>query len=168
MASPRILVREDDQPKNVQLAPAPDFGWRLIGVLGLVFLAVGFLDIALAWYPFNYGNPEWEFATVSSTLDSFPVPTLGLALLLGAAVATGMRRGVRVWSVVLIVVAVLVLMAGVIYLLNLPLAFQSVQEPVLRTGLKKAVTKTIGQLVLYPAAFVTMAIMGLRHAGTKR
>ena len=169
MASPRVLVREDGHGTRTSfLPPAPDFGWQLLGWLGWTFLIVGTLDVALAWYPFNLGNPDWEFGTISSTLDSLPVPTLGLGLLLGSSVARGWKTGTRVFAVLLIVAALLILAAGVIYLLNIPLAFKTVQEPLLRTGLKKAVTKSIGQGVLYPLAFVITAVQGWRHANRSR
>src|SRR5574338_443220 len=67
---------------------------------------------------------------------------LGLALLLGAAVARGWILGTRVWAIVGIVMAVLILAAAVIWALNLPLAFRSVQEPAARLGLKKSVAKS--------------------------
>lgn len=168
MAPPRILVREDEQGKRSYLTPAPDFGWQLISILGGTYALLGLLDIALTWYPFAFGNPDWEFGTVASTLDGLPVPTLGVALLLGAAVARGSKRAVRIWSTVLIVMAVTVLAIGVVYLLNVPLAFKTVQEPMIRTGLKKAVSKAVGQMLLYPVAFGIMAVMGLKHSRVTR
>ena len=168
MASPRVLVREDARGGRSYLPPAPDFGWQLLGWLGATFLIVGMLDIALAWYPFNLGNSEWEFGTISSTFDSLPVVTLGLALLLGSSVARGWKAGVRIFAGLLILAALMILAALVIYGLNLPLAFKSVQDPLLRTGLKKAVTKAIGQGVFYPAAFLIIALKALRHANRSR
>lgn len=169
MASPRVLVREDGQGGKARfIPPAPDFGWQLLGWLGWVFLIVGGIDIALTWYPFNLGNPDWEFGTISSTLDSLPVTTMGLAILLASSVARGWKLGIRIFSILLLVAALLVVAAIVIYLLNLPLAFKSVTEPILRTGLKKAVTKTISQGVFYPTAFVIMGMQGWRHANRSR
>ena len=168
MASPRVLVREDERSGRSYLPPAPDFGWQVIGWLGVTFLLVGGLDIALAWYPFNLGNAEWEFGTISQTFDGLPVVTMGLALCLGAAIARGWRQGVRLFGILFLVAAVLIIAALVIYGLNLPLAFKSVQNPLLRTGLKKAVTKAIGQGVFYPAAFIIMGLKALRHASRSR
>jgi len=169
MASPRVLVREDTEGrKRSWRPPAPDFGWKLLGWVGGVLLIVGLIDLGLAFYPPMFGNPNWEFGTVSSQLNSLPVPMLGLALLLGAAVARGWILGTRVWAIVGIVMAVLILAAAVIWALNLPLAFRSVQEPAARLGLKKSVAKSVAQAILYPVAFLWIGWQGLRHSRAQR
>jgi hypothetical protein len=169
MASPRVLVREDSEGrKRSWRPPAPDFGWKLLGWVGGVLLIVGLIDLGLAFYPPMFGNPNWEFGTVSSSLNSLPVPMLGLALLLGAAVARGWVLGTRVWAIVGIVLAVCILAAAVIWALNLPLAFKSVQEPVARLGLKKSVAKSVAQAILYPVAFLWIGWQGLRHVRAQR
>ncbi len=169
MASPRVLVREDTEGrKRSWRPPAPDFGWKLLGWVGGVLLIVGLIDLGLAMYPPMFGNPNWEFGTVSAQLNSLPVPMLGLALLLGAAVARGWILGTRVWAIVGIVMAVLILAAAVIWALNLPLAFRSVQEPAARLGLKKSVAKSVAQAILYPVAFLWIGWQGLRHARVQR
>lgn len=169
MASPRVLVREDTEGrKRSWRPPAPDFGWKLLGWVGGVLLIVGLLDLGLAFYPPMIGNPNWEFGTVSAQLNSLPVPMLGLALLLGAAVARGWILGTRVWAIVAIVMAVLIVAAAVLWALNLPLAFRSVQEPAARLGLKKSVAKSVAQSILYPVAFLWIGWQGLRHSRTQR
>jgi hypothetical protein len=169
MASPRVLVREDTEGrKRSWRPPAPDFGWKLLGWVGGVLLIVGLIDLGLAMYPPMFGNPNWEFGTVGSQLNSLPVPMLGLALLLGAAVARGWILGTRVWAIVGIVMAVLILAAAVIWALNLPLAFRSVQEPAARLGLKKSVAKSIAQAIPYPVAFLWIGWQGFRHSRAQR
>ncbi|HET8634749.1 MAG TPA: hypothetical protein VFL88_11445 [Gemmatimonadales bacterium] len=169
MASPRVLVREDSEGrKRSWRPPAPDFGWKLLGWVGGVLLIVGLIDLGLAFYPPMFGNPNWEFGTISSQLNSLPVPTLGLGLLLGAAVARGWELGMRIWAIVGIVLAVFIVAAAVLWALNLPLAFRSVQEPAARLGLKKSVAKSVAQAILYPVAFLWIGWQGLRHARAKR
>ena len=165
MSTPKVLVQE--APAKPRLSPAPDFGWDLLGWIGLVFTAVGGVDLLLTWYPMNFGNPEWEFGTVSAALDGLPVLTLGLGLLMGAGVARGQRWLVRTMAVVLVVLAVLILAAAILYLTNLPIALQSVTQPVIRTGLKKAIAKAAGQSVLYPLAFGWIALKAWRHTAVK-
>jgi hypothetical protein len=162
-------VREDSEGrKRSWRPPAPDFGWKLLGWVGGVLLIIGLIDLGLALYPPMFGNPNWEFGTVSAQLNSLPVPMLGLALLLGAAVARGWVLGMRVWAILGIVLAVLILAAAVLWALNLPLAFRSVQEPAARLGLKKSVAKSVAQAILYPVAFLWIGWQGLRHARAQR
>lgn len=169
MAAPRVLVRDEDRgAKKRWIPPAPDFGWELMGLLGIVFFLMGCLDILLAGYPFQFGNPEWEFGTIGSWLNALSVPTLGLTLLIGAAVARGWALGVKIWSIVLLLGALIVLGLLVVYSLNLPLAFRAVQEPLARTGLKKSVAKTVIQGLFYPTVFLIVAFKAWRHSGARR
>lgn len=169
MASPRVLVREDTEGrKRSWRPPAPDFGWKLLGWVGGVLLISGLLDLGLAMYPLGFGNSNWEFGVIGSVLNGLPVPMLGLSLLLGAAVARGWVQGMRIWGLLAITAAVLILAVAVIWALNLPLAFKTVQEPVARLGLKKSVAKTVAQAILYPVAFLWIGWQGMRHARAQR
>jgi hypothetical protein len=71
-----LLAKEPDE--RLPLEESADFGWYLLGWIGLAFALVGGFDLALIWIPLGFGNPEWEFGTVSATLDGLPVTTLGL------------------------------------------------------------------------------------------
>ena len=155
-----ILINEPQTgPKRP--APTPDFGWFLLGVAGLAFFLAGLADIGLAWLPLRVGNAEWEFGTVSRSLDSLPLPLLGISLVLAAGVA----RGKRFWSwaavVVLALFAVFVVVAGVLYGLDVPLALRAVKDPVILGGLKKSIFRTGVQAVLYAVATVVLAWAGM-------
>jgi hypothetical protein len=164
MTGPKILVQDAGRPR---LAPAPDFGWYLLGWIGVVFTFVGGLDLLLTWYPPRFGNAEWEFGTVSASLDGLPVLTLGLALTLGAAAARGQRWLLRSLTIVLLILATLIGVWAVLYATNIPIALQAVTDPSIRTGLKKAIAKAAGQSVLYPVAFVWLAIVSWRRSSAK-
>src|SRR5262249_28846829 len=43
--------------------------WSILGWLGIVFVVLGFGDIALGIYPTQFGNQEWEFGMVSALLN---------------------------------------------------------------------------------------------------
>lgn len=169
MESPRILVREEEAgARKSYLPPAPDFGWSLLGLAGITFFVVGMLDLGLTGYPYQFGNPDWEFGTVGSVLNGIPVPMLGLALLIGSAAARGWQLGLRLWAAVALIAALLILAGTLLYALNLPLAFKTVEEPLLRTGLKKSVLKTLVQALIYPTVFLILAYRAWRHSGAVR
>jgi len=169
MAAPRVLVRDEDSATRKRwIPPAPDFGWELLGLIGGVFVFMGALDIVLSGYPYQFGNPEWEFGTIGGWLNGLSVPALGMALLIGSAVARGWRLGVRLWAILLVLAAVIVLGLLVIYSLNLPLASRAVTEPAVRTALKKSVLKTLIQGLFYPVVFLMIAWKAWRHSGAAR
>src|SRR2546426_806988 len=116
MTGPKVLVPAPAQSSaRAPLPPAPDFGWLLLGSLGLVFTVVGGTDVLLTWVPVRFGNPEWEFGTVTSSLDGLPLVTMGLVLMLAAGTARGMRWVVRTVALVMVVLAVAIALAAVLY-----------------------------------------------------
>ncbi len=165
MAAPQILVNADaSRPARRPLAPAPDYGWYLLGWLGLVFVLVGMTDLLMAWYPVRIGNPEWEFGTISRTYDNLPISALGLGLLLGAGVARGVRWWTRIAAVIFLLMAVVVIGGLVLYATNIPLALRSVTAPLALSGLKRAILKALVQGVMYGGVFVLLGVSALKHS----
>ena len=132
----------------------------------MVFLLVGGLDVALAWYPLNLGNPEWEFGTISATFDRLPLVTMGLIFLVGSGVARGTRWLVRGVALVMVVAGVTILLAAILYATDVPLALDAAPNPVVQLGLRRAIAKTAGQGVLYPVAYVWVGIRAWRHVNS--
>jgi Ca2+/H+ antiporter len=130
-----------------------------------VFALVSSADIALTWYPLAFGNAEWEFGTVTASLNGMPLLMIGLALMLGAAVARGQRWLIRTLSAIMVMLAIAVIAVALVYALTLPIALRAVSDaPLAALGLKKAIAKTSIQVMLYPLAFLWLAASGWRHS----
>lgn len=142
-------------------------GWAMVGWAAFAFAVVGGADVVLAWYPPAVGNPEWEFGTVSQTLDALPLLSLGVVLLVGSGVVRGQRWLVRTGAVILSLMALAVVAADVLYAMSVPIALNSVPENVIRTGLKKAIVKATIQGVTYPVIYTIVAVLAFRHAKRK-
>ena len=168
MTAPRILVREESKSrqKGGGVEPAPELGWYLLGGLGLVFALVGGIDILLAWYPANFGDMEWKFGTVTTTLNSFPLLSMGLILLTVSGLARGRRWVIGTMVAILALMVVLVIFCAAIYVPQISNAMGAVTDPTIKMGLKRAVTKTSVQMVLYPAIFVWIALRALKQFRT--
>lgn len=141
----------------------PDVAWTVVGEVGALLAVVGVIDLALAWYPLSFGNPEWEFGTVTTTLDGLPATAIGLGMVLAAALFLEKRLLGRVVAGLLGLLGLLILAMGLMYVTTLPMAWASVNEPVLQEGLLKAITKTLVQALLYPAVFIGVALQGWRN-----
>jgi len=129
----------------------------------VTFAVVGGVDVLLTWYPLHFGSAEWEFGTVTATLNGLPLFTMGMALMVAAAVAGGSRRGVRTLAVAFVVVAVAIALAAILWVTTVPIALHSVADPVVKTGLKKAIAKTCVQAIAYPLGFAWVGIKAWRH-----
>lgn len=155
----RILTDDAPSPRrHLPLAPSPESAWSVVGFIGVAFTVVGGWDVVLAWVPARFGSPEWEFGTVTQTLDSLPLLTMGLVLSAAASLAAGTRWAARPVAVVLIVLAAILLVAGLMYATNVPLALRSLSDPTLKVGLKKAIEKTGVQALVYCTAYTWIAV----------
>jgi len=160
--APRIFASagEPKKPRPIDSSQT----WYLLGWTALAFLLVGGVDFALTWYPPDFGNREWEFGTVTASLNGMPILLLGISLLLGASLRTGRR-----WWAVLALVASLVMLlwvvvGAVLWATNIPLALRSVPDQ-LALGIKKSLVKTVVQSLVYP---LILAFLMVRSAGALR
>src|SRR5262245_19606353 len=115
-----ILIND---PPHESKRAVQDFsvGWGLLLAVGWLFVAIGLLNIVLVWVPIHFGSTEYEFASVAASLDSLPLPTMGVVFALAASRALGRPVGAKVSVVLAVVMAVLILVGAVLYWLNVPL-----------------------------------------------
>jgi hypothetical protein len=165
-----IMPRDSGRPgataksSSSQYLGSPLLSWKLLGWLGIAYLIMSTIDIALGWYPVRFGTPEWEFGTVSATIDGLAIPTLALYLTLCSAIARERPIIVRVVSIVLICLAIFLAILFILYLTAVPLALKAVAtNPVVHLGMEKAIIKAIVLFVGYEILFVGGGIKGLRR-----
>jgi hypothetical protein len=165
-----ILPQQSGRPSIVERATTAHsatpqlIGWKILGWLGLVYLIMSLIDLALGWYPFRFGSPEWEFGTISATVSGLAIPTLALYLMLGSAIALGRPRIAKTVAIVMILLALLLPSLGVIYLTNVPFALKATAtNDVVHFGIKKAILKTLTLFAGYEILYVLGAIQGLRR-----
>jgi hypothetical protein len=138
--------------------------WDLLGLLGFALFVVGGTDFLLSWFPARFGNPEWEFGTITAALNSMPAPLMGLTLLLVAVLESESVVWARILSVLMLAWAVALVGLAVIYGLTIPLAAKGFDVPNIGIGLKRAIAKSLVQLVVYPVSMAWMGIRGLKLA----
>jgi hypothetical protein len=136
----------------------------MLGWLGVAYLIMSAIDLALGWYPLGFGKPEWEFGTISATIAGFAVPTLALYLILGSALARERTKVARGIAVAMIVLALFVAILFILYLTAVPLALEGVStNPSIQLGIKKAIVKSLTLFLGYETLFIIGAIEGLRR-----
>lgn len=157
---PATVVR----PSLTQLASAQLNGWAILGWLGLAYLIMSVIDLALGWYPVRFGQPEWEFGTISATIAGLAIPTLSLYLMLASAFARERAKLIRVIAIAMIVIAVFLAVLFILYLTAVPLALRAVSNnPIIHLGMEKSIIKSLTLFLGYEALFVLGAIKGLRR-----
>lgn len=165
MAAPKILVAGavSERKSKVQGVTGSDAAWSLLSLVGAAFVIIGGVDLVLAWFPSALGSPEWEFGTIGASLNGFPLPALGIMLILGGGIARGSRWQVRSAAAVSAILVLLLLGFAFLYLTVIPVALGDVTNAAVRAGLMKSVVKALVLLALYPVLFGWAAYRGLRH-----
>jgi hypothetical protein len=157
-----ILDTTPATPRSRTTAPSAEVAWRWIGWFALLLTVTAIGDWTLAWLPFRFGSPEWEFGTIAATFSGLPLLTMGFAGLLGSAISRGIRWQVIVTSWLMILFALMILSALVIFLLDVPIALRAVSGPA-RLGIFKAIAKTGLIGLLFPTGFLVAAVGALRY-----
>jgi hypothetical protein len=142
-------------------APTPKV-WGVLLALGLALAVVGAVDVALLWFPARWASVDWEFGTVSATIEGMPLVTLGLGLLTASVLARGSRTGAVVVAVVLFLFALFSVVMLVILALDLPVVMRAV-DPQLRPTLNKAILKSGIMGVVYVVLYTIIGIQAARR-----
>lgn len=131
---------------------------RMFLVAGCAFTFVGLSDLALLWLPPQVGNVAWEYATVGRTLDSMPMPTLGL-LLIGFGVLRAphpTRRGVTLVAAIFFVFGVLSAILAFLLFTSAPAVISQTPAEA-ADAVRRAATRHGVQSVVYPLAWFAIA-----------
>jgi hypothetical protein len=138
--------------------------WRILGWLGLAFLIMSLIDLALGWYPVRFGVPGWEFGTISATIAGLAIPCLSLYLILGSAIALERPTVAKVAAIVMIVLALILPALLILYLTNVPIALRTTAtNEVANLGIKRSILKSLTLFTGYEILFVLGALKGLRR-----
>jgi hypothetical protein len=121
------------------------------------------MDILLAWWPPSFGNSEWKFGTVTTTLASFPLLAMGLVLLAASGMGRGKKWLLRTMTIILVLIVLALVGCAAIYLPQVSPALAGVKDPTIKMGVQRAVLKTVAQLLMYPLVLGWIAWISWRH-----
>lgn len=156
----RILIKEEER-RAASVRPSTPTAWRVIGWFGLVLAVIGLADALVNWYPLALGSPEWEFGTISTTLGSLPLITMGLAGLLGSMLARGSRAGVMAVGSFVLLVGLVVLGLYVLFLTDVPMALRATAGKLGGLPIRRGIVRTSILGVGFGVGYLAAAIMSL-------
>jgi hypothetical protein len=166
---PHVLIQADTRAIDPISVSAPRTAWGLLGPVGVLLAVMGWIDIALHWYPPAFKSPEWELGTVATTFAALPLPTMGLMAALGSALARAVKTNLVVLSVVESLIVLFVLGSLIVFLLDVPLALRAVSAPGVpvqaATEMKRTVVRALvmglgfGVVYLYGAVVSTRFLL---------
>jgi hypothetical protein len=163
MSAPHVVIQADKKALNPITVVAPQTAWRLVGWFGLLLAVVGFVDVALQWYPTAFRSPEWEFGTVTGSLATLPLLSIGLMSMLASYLARAERAGIVAMAVVFGILLALLIGAYLLFLSDVPLALKaSSTTPVLIT-MKKSIIRTSVMAVGFGTAYLVAVVVSFRY-----
>ncbi len=160
----KLAIKQPEAAAPVAVRPAPQTAWRAIGWFGLLLAVVGLGNILVDWYPLGLGSPEWEFATIGTSLGQLPLLTMGVAALLASYLARGIRWGVVSMSIVLLVLGLTVLALYFVFLLDVPLALRSTASAAagMRLPVRRGIARASIMAVGFSVGYLAAAVISLR------
>jgi hypothetical protein len=137
-------------------------------VAGSAFALVGLADIFLLWFPPNPGSVTWEYATVGRTLDSLPMPMLGLLFLAYGVLRAPQptRHGVTFVSAIFVICGLLGVFLAFLIFTSAP-AIIAQTPPEAEGAVRRAAVRHGVQAVLYPLAWFVIAVIVRRSRGAE-
>lgn len=159
----------DHLPLTQHVESRREHVWPVLDWVGLAFLLMGLVDLALAWFPLGFGNPEWEFGTISATLNGMPLLTIGVVLLHVSGTMLGRRWQMRAIAGTAITLALLLVAAAMLYLTVYPIALRQggADNSLVLAGLQKAGFKAAALFVIYVVLFLRVGITGFRTSSAR-
>jgi hypothetical protein len=163
MTPPHVVIQADRKALNPISVTAPRTAWRLLGWFGLLLAVVGFIDVALQWYPASFKSPEWEFGTVASSVATLPLLTIGLMALLASFLARGDRAGVMTMAVVFAILLVLLIGAFLLFLSDVPLALKASAPTPMGVTIKKSIIRTSVMALGFGTGYLVAVVVSFRY-----
>jgi hypothetical protein len=162
----QVVMARPSEKRSPLAEPDARLAWRIILIVGIAAAIVGITDVGLLFFPARWASLEWEFGTISATIEGLPLCTLGLGLIAAAMVAQGYALGRRLLGPLLLVVGLFVVALLVIFALDVPVALRS-SEPALRAVLRKQILKTALMGVSYVFAYSVLGVWTWRRSNLK-
>ena len=133
-------------------------GYTMLAIIGGAFVLVGLVNLGLLWFPPRFGNAAWELGTVRQTFDAVPIVGLGWAILAYGIIRhpDARQNGIRTTSIVFAVLALIILLAGLLYATAVPSVLGEAPDQAL-DALGRSIIKTLAEITVYFVACLLIA-----------
>ncbi len=164
MAAPKVVIGSEKgaiKTPVLSVSERVSTAWGTLWWVGVLLFAAGVVDVGLAFYPPNFGDPTWRFEVAASVANGLPLPIVGLLGATMAAVAGRKRwRGQVVLFFNGLFTVFLVVML-ITFLLVMSPSFK-VAAPQVLIGLYKAAFRTILFYGVFAGATVSSMVVVAR------
>ena len=160
----RVLVTSRTAgPTGPVLPPREAALSNLAIAAGVGLAAIGLVDVMLLWASPRFGSPEWEFGTISGTLEALTLPTIGIALLSAGLIARGSRIAAYLVAVLCLLLTLFAIACSGLFALTVPPAWRGTPPP-LKPAVKVTLVKNAVLAMTYIPLFAYLSWTAFRSA----
>lgn len=142
-------------------------GWKYLFVLGIAVAVIGFIDIAILFFPPQWASLDWEFGTLNGVVEGLPLFTIGVGAMCAAAVANGWVLTRRLMALLTMLMALLLVVIGIMFTLDV-FAVLKVVQPAMKPTLKLTAVKISLMTMTYFVLYLALGVWTWRRLrGTK-
>lgn len=112
------------------------------------------------WFPLGFGDPAWEFGTLSQTFTSLPPTAFGLVLVAYAFVShPALGAGwARVAAVIFALGAIVLAVMGFLFLTVIPEVMRQTPPEGAEAVIRVVIINGV-EVVLYPVVFAAISVL---------
>ncbi len=165
--SARILIK-DEERQTAPVQPSWSAAWKAIGWFAFLLSVVGLNEFLINWYPPAFNSPEWEFATIASSLGTLPMLTIGFAGLLGAFLALGVRWGSVLMAVFVLLCGIAILGLFAVFMMDVPLALRATAATPAGLAIRRGIVRAGVLGLAFGVGYLAAAVITLRSLFRRR
>lgn len=138
-----------DLAGGVVYPPVPamnaEFGWQLLGWVGLALLVAALGTIGSVWLPAELGNVDWEFGAVADSFAALPLLAVGLGACLASAAARQRSGVLLALGVGFVLLAFWLAASTLLFGTTAVMAWTRAEEaaPMVAVGIKRVIARTL-------------------------
>ena len=136
-----VVVAQVQEGSDARVADVAT-GWGFIFLVGCCITAIALITILFIVFPTRLASFEWELNAAANIFISMPLLALGIGLMCAAAVTNGSLMTRRMMGVVAVLLALVVLVVGLVFGLDVPLAIRAAQNDVTKRATKLLAAQT--------------------------
>jgi hypothetical protein len=140
------------------------FAWAAY-LVALSLILIPIMDAAAETWPLHFSNAQWRFGALGLLSNALMMPSVGILIVLGVAIAAEHDRFLRLSGWLCAVCAALVVFALAAFVLDAIQTRVNVRPEALTSFLVASMTAA-GKMILVIVTLVTCAIAGTRTART--
>lgn len=148
-----VLTRDTRKAKREPAALDSSNAHRPVLWGGAVLTLASLTTYALLWWAPRFGVPQWEFSTISQSVEMMPLLVVGVTMMVGATIVSGRVLHARLLAAFCALLALVMVALGVVFLLASLVAWSQAVQAAVPSEAKWLLVRAVAKNLLLGGAF---------------